>query len=164
MQKYCFLIKKNPLKETKSLQDIITNLKFQQKPKYHLSKNPSYKNTPTTQGPISQKDLKPPRYYDIFFVASHVQAHGRSYNPCKTPVDQSKGPYKIHKRHIFQENGKSRSVPLPWVKKCLHFRAFPDFGQRHIGRIKGLNVDPSPTLGSCLKQALHLLPKRPVRL
>jgi hypothetical protein len=33
--------KKNPLKETKILQDImnsITNLKFQHKPKYHLSK------------------------------------------------------------------------------------------------------------------------------
>jgi hypothetical protein len=32
---------KNPLKETKILPDIITlitNLKFQQKPKYHLSK------------------------------------------------------------------------------------------------------------------------------
>ncbi len=34
-------LQKNPLKETKILQDIITpvpNLKFQQKPKYHLSK------------------------------------------------------------------------------------------------------------------------------
>jgi hypothetical protein len=33
-------IKKNPLKETKILQGIITltNLKFQHKPKYHLSK------------------------------------------------------------------------------------------------------------------------------
>jgi hypothetical protein len=34
-------LQKNPLKETKILQDIITpvpNLKFQHKPKYHLSK------------------------------------------------------------------------------------------------------------------------------
>jgi hypothetical protein len=33
-------LQKNPLKETKNLQDIITltNLKFQHKPKYHLSK------------------------------------------------------------------------------------------------------------------------------
>jgi hypothetical protein len=34
-------LQKNPLKETKILQDIIkpiTNLKFQDKPKYHLSK------------------------------------------------------------------------------------------------------------------------------
>ncbi len=41
MQKYN--LKKNPLKETKILQDIIItlfipNLKFQHKPKYHLSK------------------------------------------------------------------------------------------------------------------------------
>jgi len=38
--------KKYPLKETKILQDIITrltNLKFQHKPKYHLSKNPHIK-------------------------------------------------------------------------------------------------------------------------
>jgi hypothetical protein len=33
------ILKKNPLKETKILQDInITNLKFQHKPKYNLSK------------------------------------------------------------------------------------------------------------------------------
>jgi hypothetical protein len=43
------IFKKNPVKETKILQDIyynsiITNLKFQQKPKYHsLSKNPDIK-------------------------------------------------------------------------------------------------------------------------
>jgi hypothetical protein len=40
MQKYIHL-QKNPLKEIKILQDIIdsiTNLKFQHKPKYHLSK------------------------------------------------------------------------------------------------------------------------------
>jgi hypothetical protein len=42
-------LQKNPLKETKTLQDIInnsiiTNLKFQHKPKYHhLSKNPHIK-------------------------------------------------------------------------------------------------------------------------
>jgi hypothetical protein len=39
MQKYN--LQKNPLKETKILQDIIpllTNFKFQHKPKYHLSK------------------------------------------------------------------------------------------------------------------------------
>jgi hypothetical protein len=40
MQKYN--LQKNPLKETKILQDIIitllTNLKFQHKPKYHVSK------------------------------------------------------------------------------------------------------------------------------
>jgi hypothetical protein len=29
---------KNPLKETKILSDFITDLKFQHKPKYHLSK------------------------------------------------------------------------------------------------------------------------------
>jgi hypothetical protein len=32
------ILKKNPLKETKILENIITNLKFQHKPKYHLSK------------------------------------------------------------------------------------------------------------------------------
>jgi hypothetical protein len=41
MQKYN-LLQKNPLKETKILQDIIitllTDLKFQHKPKYHVSK------------------------------------------------------------------------------------------------------------------------------
>jgi hypothetical protein len=40
--KICVTFKKNPLKQTKILQDIIinsvTNLKFQHKPKYHLSK------------------------------------------------------------------------------------------------------------------------------
>jgi hypothetical protein len=36
MQKYN--LQKNPLKETKILQDFITNIKFQHKPKYHLSK------------------------------------------------------------------------------------------------------------------------------
>jgi hypothetical protein len=46
------IFKKNPIKETKILQDIITltNLKFQKfqhKPKYHLSKI-SYKNRPNT--------------------------------------------------------------------------------------------------------------------
>ncbi len=42
MQKYNNLQKKNPLKETKILQkyynSIITNPKFQHKPKYHFSK------------------------------------------------------------------------------------------------------------------------------
>ncbi len=45
MQKYN--LQKKPLKETKILQDIttlLTNLKFQNKPKYHLSKKSSYKN------------------------------------------------------------------------------------------------------------------------
>ncbi len=51
MQKYINL-QNNPLiEETKILQDmiinsIITNLKFQHKPKYHLSKNPHIKNRP----------------------------------------------------------------------------------------------------------------------
>jgi hypothetical protein len=46
IQKYN--LPKNPLKQTKILQDIITlviiNLKFQHKPKYHLSRKSSYKN------------------------------------------------------------------------------------------------------------------------
>ncbi len=46
MQKYN--LRKIPLKETKNLSryyynSIITNLKFQHKPKYHLSKNPHIK-------------------------------------------------------------------------------------------------------------------------
>ncbi len=39
------ILKKNPLKETKILQDIIINLKFQHKPKYHLS-NPKPTDNP----------------------------------------------------------------------------------------------------------------------
>jgi hypothetical protein len=45
MQKYT--LPKNPLKETKSLQDIInsgTNLKFQHKPKNIIFQKSSYKN------------------------------------------------------------------------------------------------------------------------
>jgi hypothetical protein len=44
------ILQENPLKETKILQDIITlltNLKFQHKPKYNISKT-LYKNRPTT--------------------------------------------------------------------------------------------------------------------
>jgi hypothetical protein len=44
--KIIILEKKNPLKETKILQDIynsITNLKFQHNPKYQLNKNPCIK-------------------------------------------------------------------------------------------------------------------------
>jgi hypothetical protein len=40
------IFNKNPLKETKIFQDIITlqlNLKFQHKPEYHLFKNPHIK-------------------------------------------------------------------------------------------------------------------------
>jgi hypothetical protein len=56
MQKYN--LQKNPLKETKILQDTITNLKFQQKPKYHLSKSSYNKNGPfITSGPKSIKLL-----------------------------------------------------------------------------------------------------------
>jgi hypothetical protein len=56
MQKYNLQL--NPLKETKILQDTITNLKFQQKPKYHLSKSSYNKNRPFIScGPKSIKLL-----------------------------------------------------------------------------------------------------------
>ncbi len=55
MQKYN--LQKNPLKKkTKILQDIITNLKFPHRPKYHLSKS-LYKNRPITLGGKSLKLL-----------------------------------------------------------------------------------------------------------
>jgi hypothetical protein len=61
MQKYN-LQKILPKKKTKILQDIITlgtNLKFQHKPKYHLSKNPHIKIDllPTGQDPLSYYTL-----------------------------------------------------------------------------------------------------------
>jgi hypothetical protein len=55
MQKY----PKDPLKQN---QNPITNLKFQHKPKYHLSKIPSYKNRPIMypqgQNPLSYYTLQ----------------------------------------------------------------------------------------------------------
>jgi len=71
MQKYN--LQKNPLKETKILQDIITNFKFQHKPKYHLSKS-LYKNRPITLGGESLQLL-----YSVMNLNT-ISSHGKAKN------------------------------------------------------------------------------------
>jgi hypothetical protein len=59
MQKYN--LQKNPLKETKTFQNIVTlllgNLTFQHKPKYIIFQKSSYKNRPINLGPKAFKLL-----------------------------------------------------------------------------------------------------------
>jgi hypothetical protein len=63
------IFKANPLKETKILQDIIithvTNLKFQHKPKYHLSKNPHIKITRPIMIILPSRGQNPLSYYTL---------------------------------------------------------------------------------------------------